>query len=358
MDTNILFCLVLALFTRSTLGAGLTPVLSNPFRIDVHSHVVPDFYQEALSQGGFPVVNGTVHVNDLPVPSWSLDTHIDDMNTNQVNYSILSMSAPGVNFLAGNETAAAQLARNLNLAMHNYTQQYPTRLGAMCILPLPHVDASLDEAKFCLDTLKFDGVGLYTNANGTYLGDRSLDPVFDLLNSRQATVFVHPVAPGCGCAPIGYPAGMSEYPFDSVRAMENLLFTGQRRSYGNINIIFPHGGGAMPSVATRIAGMASVVSNASINASESLAQFRGYFFDTASATSAAQLWGLREFYGGDVSKILLGTDYPYVHEPQVQAGIQEIQPNGNFSLGEMLMINGRNALGVFPSVAEKLGLLA
>ncbi|KKY39091.1 putative amidohydrolase 2 [Diaporthe ampelina] len=151
---------------------------------------------------------------------------------------------------------------------------------------------------------------------------------------------------------------MSEYTFDSVRAMENLLFTGQRRSYGNINVIFPHGGGAMPFVAARIAGMAGVVSSGGINASDALAQFRGYFFDTASATSAAQLWALKEFYGGDVSKVVLGTDYPYVHEAQVQAGIQAIEPDGNFTLEEMTMINGRNALAVFPSVAEKLGMVS
>lgn len=162
--------------------------------------------------------------------------------------------------------------------------------------------------QFCLDTLNFDGVGVYTNSNGTYLGDRSLDPLFELLNTRHATVFVHPTAPGCGCASIGYPAGMTEYTFDSVRAMENLLFTGQRQSYGDINIIFPHGGGAMPFVAARIAGQAGVVSNGSIGAEDTLAQFRGYFFDTASATSAPQLWALREFYGGDVSRIVLGTD--------------------------------------------------
>lgn len=122
--------------------------------------------------------------------------------------------------------------------------------------------------------------------------------------------------------------------------------------------------------------MAGVVSNGSVNASDTLTQFQGYFFDTASATSAAQLWALKEFYGGDVSRIVLGTDCeftwtrlmscatykssldPYVHEPQVQTGIQAIEPNGNFSLEDMAMINGRNALSVFPSVAEKLGLVS
>lgn len=137
----------MALFIRTASAAALSPRSSSAFRLDVHSHVVPDFYHEALSQAGFPMTNGTVYVNSFPVPSWTLDTHIQDMDANQVNYSTLSLSAPGVSFLAENETAATQLARQLNLAMHNYTQQYPTRLGALCVLPLPHIDAAVEEAK-------------------------------------------------------------------------------------------------------------------------------------------------------------------------------------------------------------------
>lgn len=147
MEMNVLLCLATALFIRPALAAPLDSPSSQPFRFDVHSHVAPDFYHEALGQGGFPVINGIVYVNNLPLPTWSLDTHIKDMDANQVNYSTLSISAPGVNFLAGNETAASQIARSLNLAMHNYTQQYPTRLGALCILPLPHIDAAVDEIR-------------------------------------------------------------------------------------------------------------------------------------------------------------------------------------------------------------------
>lgn len=147
MSLKVLHYLASALFIRMASAAPLSPRTSPPFRLDVHSHVVPDFYHEALIQGGFPEINGTVYVNSFPVPSWSLDTHIQDMDANQVNYSTLSLSAPGVSFLAADETAATSLARKLNLAMHDYTQQHPTRLGALCVLPLPHVDAAVEEAK-------------------------------------------------------------------------------------------------------------------------------------------------------------------------------------------------------------------
>lgn len=183
---------------------------------------------------------------------------------------------------------------------------------------------------------------------------------------------------------------MSEYPFESVRAMENLLLTGQRANYSGINIIFPHGGGAMPFLATRIAGIASLGSQVGVTdglgAAESLVQFRGYLFDTASTTSAAQLLALREFYGGDISKIVVGTDCksdrpgldflfgasptmshrhraltvipdPYVPQAQAETALGTIPANGNFTAAEMALINGHNALGVFPGVATKLGLL-
>jgi hypothetical protein len=91
---------------------------------------------------------------------------------------------------------------------------------------------------------------------------------------------------------------MTEYPFESVRAMENMLLTGQRANYSAINIIFPHGGGAMPYLATRIAGMASLSFLGSLSVAESLAQFKGYLFDTASSTTVVQLLAIKEFFWG------------------------------------------------------------
>lgn len=119
--------------------------ISSSFRIDVHSHVIPDFYREALIEWGLPVVDGVVYTDGFPVPDWDLTTHVATMDLYSVNYSTLSVSAPGVNYLAADEEAAGTLARKLNLAMYNYTQLYPTRLGAMCLLPLPHVQLALAE---------------------------------------------------------------------------------------------------------------------------------------------------------------------------------------------------------------------
>ncbi|RDH27195.1 hypothetical protein BDQ94DRAFT_154408 [Aspergillus welwitschiae] len=326
--------------------------ISTGYRIDVHSHVIPPVWREALIAAGFPVKNGTLYTDNFPVPDWTLESHLATMDTLGINFSTISVSAPGVYFLSDPREAHA-LARTVNLAMHNYTQAHPTRLGALCLLPLPHVKEAVAELEFCLDTLKFPGVGMYTNANGTYLGDPSLNPVFSVLNERQATVFVHPAAPGCQSVSLGYPFPLTEYPFDSVRAMENLLLKGQRAENPNIKMIFAHGGGAMPYLASRIAGMASMSLLGSLNMTKSLAELAGYYFDTASATSAIQLSAMKSFIG--VDQILTGTDYPYVPLAQSEEALPTIQGNGDFTDAEMARINHQNALSLFPRVAKVLG---
>lgn len=90
---------------------------------------------------------------------------------------------------------------------------------------------------------------------------------------------------------------MIEYPFDTVRAIENLLLSGQRSRYPDLKIIFSHGGGAIPYLATRIAGVATLPYAGGIAFPETLSQLASYYFDLASATSVIQLTALKSFVG-------------------------------------------------------------
>ena len=59
------------------------------------------------------------------------------------------------------------------------------------MLPLPHIDASLEEIAYSFDTLKADGVGIMTSYGDKWLGYPQFAPVWEELNRRKATVYTH-----------------------------------------------------------------------------------------------------------------------------------------------------------------------
>lgn len=161
--------------------------------------------------------------------------------------------------------------------------------------------------QYCVDTLRFAGVGLFTNHDGVYLGDQDIDPIFDLLSARNLTVFVHPTVPNCWKdVSLGYAPPLIEFPFDTMRAIMNLFLTGARARYQYINMIFSHGGGVLPFLAERVAYSVERPAFGGYRSEDVLDQFRGYFFDTASTVSKPQLAALTEF--GVSGRLMTGTD--------------------------------------------------
>lgn len=66
------------------------------------------------------------------------------MDTLGVNYSTLSITAPGVSFVKDAKKAKS-LARKIDVLLSDYAKAHPTRLGALCLLPLTHVNEAVKE---------------------------------------------------------------------------------------------------------------------------------------------------------------------------------------------------------------------
>ena len=111
-------------------------------------------------------------------------------------------------------------------------------------------DGGVAELGYAFDTLGADGVIVETNAHGVYLGDQRLEPVFAELARRRATVLVHPTSPPCWQqTALGRPRPMIEFIFDTARAVTGLILAGTLTRHPGMNIIVPHGGGALPLLA-------------------------------------------------------------------------------------------------------------
>lgn len=189
---------------------------AQPHRIDVHHHILPDVWVQALSRFGVGEAGG------IPFPRWSPESALEVMDRCGIETAITSLSAPGVHF--GDAAFARDLARRCNEISARLVHDNPRRFGAFAFLPLPDVDASLREIEYAFDTLHLDGVVLLASIGDRYLGDPAFDAVFDELNRRKSVVFIHPTVPASSSVlKLALPGTLVEFVFDTTRAVTNLI---------------------------------------------------------------------------------------------------------------------------------------
>lgn len=238
-----------------------------------------------------------------------------------ITRSILSISSPGVYFKAGDYISSQKLARQVNEFAGDLVRRQPKEFGFWASLPLPDVASTLEEIPFALDTLKADGIALQTNYYGTYIGDSAFDAVFEELNRRKATVFIHPTTP-CMKHQDGsihtaitvlpqFPNPMFEFMFDSSRALISLFLSGTVARCPNITFIIPHAGATLPPIIERFTSFASLIGGDRNLTSQVIKDTfaKQFYFDLAGFPFPDQIWGLFRHVG--VDRLLYGSDYPF-----------------------------------------------
>lgn len=312
--------------------------MSNRNRIDVHQHIVPPFWAEALpTHGGDP--------SGWNCPGWSAQGALAFMDSLEIATGVLSLTAPGVKGWSGQEKR--DLARKVNEYTADLVARHPARFGNFATLPLPDVEGSLAEIGHAFDALSVDGVVLLSNYDGIYLGDPAFEPVWAELDRRHAVAFIHPSMP-----PIehlaGIPGPVLDYPFDTTRTAVQLVLNGVISRYPNVRIILSHAGGFLPYAAYRIAEVAPVSRDDVPSRDGLLDLLRTFYFDTALSSPSA-LPSLTAFAQPD--HILFGSDFPYAPVAVSKSFAAEQDASATLRAGQHDAINRANALALFPRLA-------
>lgn len=309
-----------------------------PFRIDVHHHYYPPelmkFWQDKHIR-----ISG-------PVKRWSPQASLNEMDAAGVETSIISM-ATGLNIPNLSLDETKKWTRLCNDYAAKARQDHKGRFGMYGFMPLPDVDATLNEIAYCLDTLKTEGIGFNTSYGDKYVGDPSFDPVLAELNRRKAIVYVHPTSPEC-CSRLipALPASFVEYPQDTNRVVMNLLFTGAFAKYRDIRWIFSHGGAAVPSLAGRVAALAKFqIKNLDRLAPQGIPyELSRLYYETANAAYAPNLAALLKI--APISQLMFGSDYPYV---KITENKKDLLSSG-LKPADIHAIARDNALRLMPSL--------
>jgi predicted TIM-barrel fold metal-dependent hydrolase len=313
--------------------------------IDIHAHFLTDDYLAALDAVGLKE-----NVDGFPMPGWSAGATLKMMDQWGVQTQMLSISAPGIEFISGG--AAQTLARKINEEHAKHVAAHPSRFGGFAILPLPDVEGALKEIEHVLDVLKLDGIVLFTNINGIYLGDKRFDPIFDELNRRKTVVFVHPVAPpGFDIGRLGFPAPAIEFPFETTRMIMNLIASGTLRRCPNVRIIVAHGGGTLPFLAPRITRNLVRFGKASpaFTPDDVLAALRSLYYDVTAVSHRNAIDALLTLAPSD--RLLYGSDHPFMLPNLIPPAIDFITSYPAIDDTKRRALSSGNALKLFPRLA-------
>ncbi|MDX6741647.1 amidohydrolase family protein [Actinocorallia sp. A-T 12471] len=343
------------LLATAAATAGLLPLAASkaaaaptgPYRIDMHAHYLPPDYRKALLKAGYLTIGG------YPTPTWSPEAALAFMDRYRIQTQVLSVSDPAVTFVKG--ATARNLARYCNDYAAALVKKHPKRFGALAVLPMPDVLASLAEIRHALDVLKLDGVGLISSYNGVYLGDPRFEPVMAELNRRGAYVFVHPAAPPPANKPeLLIPDFLYEFTFDTTRAATAMIYSGTIKRYPKIRFQLAHAGGTVPFLANRLAllenvGLPDVVKPVLPDVSGNI---RSFYYDTALSSAPSAMKSVLEVTSRD--HIVFGSDWPFSALTLQGSGDPQPKLSETFTDPQRLKIERANALRQLPRLAALL----
>lgn len=311
--------------------------------VDVHHHILPDFFWRETNEQHGPV-------GGIAPPPWSRESALAFMDDAGIDVAVTSISTPGVH--TGDDRRARSLARRCNELAAQLVQERPKRFGAFACLPLPDVDGSLAELSYALDGLKMDGVVLFSNARGVYLGDARLDVIFQELERRRAVVFVHPTAsPDPAAHALGLPDSLIDFVADTSRAIAHLHYSNTFARTRNVQYIFSHAGGTVPYLASRFAIVDEMgVIEGGAQRGTAADTFRRLHWDTALSWHDPVLQLLRSVVGMD--RVLFGSDFPYLRRDLAVGNRDQLARTGALSDVERAGVLGQNALKLLPRVAS------
>lgn len=279
-------------------GAQQSMPVGNPRRIDMHHHFAPPAW--IADAKGRPLLQPAN-------TGWTPEQSIEDMDRGGVAAAVVSITNPGLWF--GDRTQSRRLARACNEYGAKLVSDHPTRFGLFAALPLPDVDAALVEIAHAYDTLKADGIALFTSYGDKWLGNPEFRPVMEDLNRRRAVVAVHPTTADC-CRNLSYAPGVGpgsiEYGTDTTRAIMGVTFSGDAVRFPDIRFIWSHAGGTVPFLAGRIEGAASGAKEALPNGFT--AELKKFYYDLAGASNRGALASLLQLVAP--TQIVFGTDFP------------------------------------------------
>jgi aminocarboxymuconate-semialdehyde decarboxylase len=314
-------------------------------KIDVHAHLYPSDYIELLDD--IDKGHRSSFLNGLRggTTDAEMAERLAMMDRAGVDVQVLSMSSSEPYFET--RTQAIEAARFANDVYADVVRRYPGRFAAFAALPLPHLQESLVELRRALDKLGMVGVTTTTEVMAKSIASPMFDPLFEELNRREATLFIHPVGMAAHSATVEPFLWSVGSPVEDMLCLLQLVRAKIPERFPRMHIISAHLGGCAPFLMRRFDRFETPpLSKRAVPASFPQSAAKWFFYDTVNGHPPALRCACDTF---GAEQLLLGSAMPFWRDQNYQHAVDYVAEAG-LSNEQVAEIWGGNALRLFPTL--------
>ncbi len=299
--------------------------------IDIHFHIVPRPFLEALRRGDLSAIVEVTTLADRDALFFHAPPHIviePDLAIRPRQYDeatllaamaarqldAAAVSSPPEFFLNWATPELGELiARTMNDGMAALARAHPGRFLPLASLPMQAPDRAVRELTRAVSELGLRGAALCTHVGGIDLDDARFAPVFAAAERLGVPLFLHPQNAGdISRLSDFYLWNVVGFPFETAVTASRLIASGVFERHPALNIVLAHGGGYFPYQLGRLDHGWRVRPGAFNGLPHPPSFYLRNIYCDSLTHEAQALRFLLDRVGAD--HVVLGTDYPFAME--------------------------------------------
>lgn len=325
-------------------------------RVDAHTHYLPEPFRRLLRDWGKSVRiedrDGQPHAvhteGAIPLsPGFhDLGARAAWMDEHDVDVTVASVSTPSPNEGPFSVEESTELVRALNDGYADAQREYPDRFAGLGALPFRDPDAAVEEVDRIADDLDLAGVAVHATVRGRKLSDPEFEPVFDRIDERDLTVFVHPGRNVMSHELEDEEGGLNPtvvFPTETTVQLTRLVFDGFFDRH-DFDVLLSHMGGALPYLVGRLErGRQRFRLDDGVPPERPISEYVEEFYYDAISFHPPAVRAALETAGPE--HLLFGTDYPFDME-DIDASLRDVRETSPSESATRAMM-GETAVDLF-----------
>ncbi|MBA2392509.1 MAG: amidohydrolase [Ktedonobacteraceae bacterium] len=211
---------------------------------------------------------------------------------------------------------AGEIAATVNDDLATVVSKHPSKLDFLATVH-PFEPGCIEEADRSLTKLGAKGLTLCTSYAGRWLDDRTIDPFWEYVQSRDVAIFLHPpITPTWLPLSDTYPMQEMLYrPFDVMTTITRMIFSGVFDHYPRLKIVLPFAGAGIMNLLGRLDRSYRSGETALLPEDAGMCQHlpstymgRNVYVELGLSFSPTTIQQAIQVFGSD--HVLFGTDYP------------------------------------------------